>query len=115
MQPLAAGEGAARQSAAACFISTPTTPPSPPPTHAPCRAQEADDWRQEVERLRATTEKDMWRGDLDTFETVRCWAAGLLGGMGGVGGACWPAVCCLLRTARPAGCAHALRPLTGLP
>ena len=32
--------------------------------------QEADDWKQTVERLRATTEKDMWRADLDEFEQV---------------------------------------------
>ncbi|KAL4420378.1 hypothetical protein ABPG77_002318 [Micractinium sp. CCAP 211/92] len=30
--------------------------------------QEAEDWKETVERLRATTEKDMWRSDLDAFE-----------------------------------------------
>lgn len=33
-------------------------------------AQEAEDWKEAVERLRAITEKDMWRNDLDAFEQV---------------------------------------------
>ena len=48
------------------------SPPFPPP-------QEADDWKETVERLRGTTEKDMWRADLEAFEIVR--------GGGGVEGA----------------------------
>lgn len=31
---------------------------------------EAGEWKAAVERLRATTEKDMWRADLDAFEGV---------------------------------------------
>lgn len=43
---------------------------------------ESEDWQATVQRLRATTEKDMWRSDLDAFEMVRLvcprgrWAAG---------------------------------------
>ena len=37
--------------------------------------QEADEWRQTVERLRATTEKEMWRTDLEAFELVGDLAA----------------------------------------
>jgi hypothetical protein len=31
---------------------------------------EAEEWKAAVERLRGTTEKDMWRADLDAFEGV---------------------------------------------
>jgi DNA topoisomerase-2 len=31
---------------------------------------EAEDWKATVERLRATTEKEMWRADLQAFELV---------------------------------------------
>ena len=50
--------GSSRHSAVDC---------APPPR----QPQEADDWKETVERLRGTTEKDMWRTDLDAFEIVR--------------------------------------------
>ena len=31
---------------------------------------EAEEWKQTVARLRATTEKDMWRTDLELFQMV---------------------------------------------
>lgn len=40
------------------------------PSAGPRPVQEAEDWKETVERLRATTEKDMWRSDLDAFEQV---------------------------------------------
>ena len=53
-------------------------PPLPPASsQVEALKSEADEWKQTVERLRATTEKAMWRDDLDAFE--------LVGGKGGVG------------------------------
>ena len=43
---------------------------------------EAEEWKQTVARLRATTEKDMWRTDLELFQMVS-EGAGALGWVGG--------------------------------
>ena len=62
---------------------------------------EAAEWQQTVARLRATTEKDMWRADLELFEMVSStgwvgWLAGWLAGWVGFLRMCpvWCGVVC---------------------